>query len=173
MQKRRCPATLSANGLVLLLALVVFLFSAFAAKGGSAPGRAEKLRIVELEGSPYQMGKAHGRTLKVEIQELVRRWKEDIAKTYGVAAEVFIRNLLKKTDFKPAIERWTPGLLDDVRGIADGPGLKALFQNRASGINNAGTYGCTIMVLGENPELHISPGRPDEAPFQVLAFSRR
>jgi hypothetical protein len=29
------------------------------------------------------------------------------------------------------------------------------------------------MVLGENPELHISPGRPDEEPFQVLAFSAR
>jgi hypothetical protein len=29
------------------------------------------------------------------------------------------------------------------------------------------------MVLGENPELHISPGRPDEEPFQVLTFSPR
>jgi hypothetical protein len=123
MQKRSCPATLSANGLVVLLALVVCLFSAFAVWGGSAPGRAEKLRIVDLEGTPFQMGKVHGRTLKVEIQELVRRWKEDIAKTYGVTAEVFIQNLLKKTDFKPAIERWTPGLLDEVRGIADGAGV--------------------------------------------------
>jgi hypothetical protein len=397
MQKRNWQATLSANGLVLLLALVVFLFSAFAAGGGSAPGPAEKLRIVDLEGTPFQMGKVHGRTLKVGIQELVRRWKEDIAKTYGVTAEVFIQNLLKKTDFKPAIERWTPGLLEEVRGIADGAGvdfdtmyayqlidevwamkpdlglskctsiaagkrngnpayvaqtmdlptfyhgfqtvlrirdkregletlvftvpgviasnglnsrsvaicvnavtqlayspkglpvafvirgilrqktyeqavrflqdiqpaapqnyvlggpadvacfersagkmsgfipfegaqftyhtnhplinddfnprfpemlkrrgmtlekyralcprfnylgqvlkdnsaeidlavLKTLFQNRASGINNTGTYGCTIMVLGENPELHISPGRPDETPFQVVAFSPR
>jgi hypothetical protein len=51
--------------------------------------------------------------------------------------------------------------------------LQEIFKNRASGINNAGTYGCTIMVLGENPELHISPGRPDEAPFQVLSFSLR
>jgi hypothetical protein len=57
--------------------------------------------------------------------------------------------------------------------VIDLAGLMALFQNRASGINNAETYGCTIMVLGENPELHISPGRPDEEPFQVLAFSPR
>jgi hypothetical protein len=361
------------------------------------PGRAEKLRIVDLEGTPYQMGKVHGQTLKPEIRELLKRWKEDLVKTYRVTAEAFIKNLLKKTDFQPAIARWTPGLLDEVRGIADGAGvdfdtmyayqlideiwainedlglskctsiaagkrngnpayvaqtldipafyhgfqtvlrlrdkredletlvftipgvvaanglngrsvavcvnavtqlayspkglpvafvirgilrqksyeqavkflqdiqpaapqnyviggpadaaafersackissffpfegaeftyhtnhplinddfnprfpetlkrggmtlekyrtlcprfnflgqvlkdnstaidlasLKALFQNRASGINNAGTYGCTIMVLGAEPELHISPGRPDEEPFQVLAFSPR
>jgi hypothetical protein len=51
--------------------------------------------------------------------------------------------------------------------------LQALFKNRASGINNATTYGCTIMVLGEDPELHVSPGRPDLAMFQVVKFSRR
>lgn len=397
MQKRKHPATLSVNGIVLLLVLVIFQSLAFAAGDSSMPGRAEKLRIVDLEGTPYQMGKVHGQTLKTEIRDLLKRWKEDLAKTYRVTAEVFIQNLLKKTDFQPAIARWTPGLLDEVRGIADGAGvdfdtmyayqlideiwainddlglskctsiaagkrngnpayvaqtldipafyhgfqtvlrirdkredletlvftipgvvaanglnsrsvavcvnavtqlayspkglpvafvirgilrqesyeqavkflqdiqpaapqnyviggpadaaafersagkmsrffpfegaeftyhtnhplvnddfnprfpetlkrrettlekyrtfcsrfnflgqvlkdnsaaidltsLKTLFQNRASGINNAETYGCTIMVLGENPELHISPGRPDEEPFQVLAFSPR
>jgi len=397
MQKRKHSATLSVNGIVLLLVLVIFQSLAFAAGDSSMPGRAEKLRIVDLEGTPYQMGKVHGQTLKTEILELLKRWKEDLEKTYGVTAEVFIQNLLKKTDFQPAIARWTPGLLDEVRGIADGAGvdfdtiyayqlideiwamdadlglskctsiaagkrngnpayvaqtldipafyhgfqtvlrirdkredletlvftipgvvaanglnsrsvavcvnavtqlayspkglpvafvirgilrqesyeqavkflqdiqpaapqnyviggpaddaafersagkmsrfipfasaeftyhtnhplinddfnprfpetlkrremtlekyqtlcprfnflgqvlknnsaaidlasLKTLFQNRASGINNAETYGCTIMVLGENPELHISPGRPDEEPFHVLAFSPR
>jgi len=64
-------------------------------------------------------------------------------------------------------------VLKDNSAAIDLAALKTLFQNRASGINNAGTYGCTIMVLGENPELHISPGRPDEEPFQVLGFSPR
>jgi hypothetical protein len=364
----------------------------------SLPGPAAKIRVVDLAGTPYEMGKIHGQTLKAEIRKLVKLWKEDLEKTYQVTAEVFIREFLKKTDFKPAMERWTPGLLDEVRGIADGasvdfdtiyayqlidevwamgpdlrfskcttvaagkrggspayvsqtldiptfyhgyqtvlrirderddgletlvftiPGvvaanglnsrsvgvcvnavtqlayspkglpvdfvirgilrqrsyedavkflrdiqpaapqtyviggpseaavfersagkmsrfvpfagaefsyhtnhpllndnfnpkfpemlkrknmtlesyqalcqrfnflgrllkdnsaainldaLKGLFMSRDSGINNASTYGCTIMVLGENPELHISPGRPDEAPFQVLGFSPR
>jgi len=70
------------------------------------PGRAEKLRIVDLEGTPYQMGKVHGQTLKTEIRDLLKRWKEDLAKTYRVTAEVFIQNLLKKTDFQPAIARY-------------------------------------------------------------------
>jgi len=397
MQKRKRLTISFITGILLLPVLGLSPALAVAAGEGSVPGQVEKLRIVDLEGTPYQMGKAHGQTLKSEILELLERWKADLVKTYGVSAEVFIQNLLKKTDFQPAIARWTPGLLDEVRGIADGAGvdfntiyayqlideiwamdadlgfskctsiaagkrngdpafvaqtldipgfyhgyqtvlrirderedletlvftipgvvalnglnsrsvaicvnavtqlayspkglpvafvvrgilrqrtyeqavkflrdiqpaapqnyviggpadaaafersagkmsgfipfagaeftyhtnhplvnedfnprfpetlkrrgmtlekyqalcprfnflgralgdnsaatdlaaLKALFKDRASGINNAGTYGCTIMVLGVTPELHISPGRPDEEPFQVLAFSPR
>jgi hypothetical protein len=64
-------------------------------------------------------------------------------------------------------------LLKDDSAVLDVGDHKEIYRNRFSGINNAGTYGCTIMVLGETPELHISPGRPDEAPFEVLRFSPR
>ncbi len=64
-------------------------------------------------------------------------------------------------------------LFKDNSAAIDLETLKALFRHRDSGINNESTYGCTIMVLGEKPELHIAAGRPDEAPFQVLGFSRR
>ncbi|MGD9347506.1 MAG: C45 family autoproteolytic acyltransferase/hydrolase [Candidatus Aminicenantes bacterium] len=52
----------------------------------------------------------------------------------------------------------------------DSDTLKDIFSNRDLIINNRNTYGCTIMKLGTNPELHISPGRPDEEPFQVFRF---
>jgi hypothetical protein len=64
-------------------------------------------------------------------------------------------------------------LLKDNSVTIDLDTLQGIFKNRASGINNEGTYGCTIMALGGKPELFISPGRPDEAPFQVLGFSPR
>jgi hypothetical protein len=162
------------------------------------PDQESKLRIVDLEGTPYQMGVTHGTALKAEITELVQRWKEDLAKSYRTTAADFIRKFLAATDFRPAIDRWTPGLLDEVRSIADGAGvdfdtmfaflgrtltdnsktldlatLKALYSDRSSGINNRGTYGCTIMILGKKPELHISPGRPDVEPFQVFDFPPR
>jgi isopenicillin-N N-acyltransferase like protein len=94
-----------------------------AAGGGSHPGSAARLRIVELAGTPYEMGLTHGRALKAEIRELILRWKKDLEANYQVPADAFIRRLLERTDFRPAIERWTPGLLDEVRGIADGAGL--------------------------------------------------
>jgi len=87
------------------------------------PGTAAGLRIVDLRGTAYEMGVTHGRTLKAEIRKLVARWKRDLEKSFGMPAGDFIRVLLEKTDFRPAIERWTPGLLDEVRGIADGAGL--------------------------------------------------
>jgi hypothetical protein len=48
--------------------------------------------------------------------------------------------------------------------------LKNIFSDRETAINNRGTFGATIMMLSESPELHISPGRPDEEPFQVFRF---
>jgi hypothetical protein len=37
-------------------------------------------------------------------------------------------------------------------------------------ISDDTTFGCTIMVLGAEPELHIAPGRPDRNAFQVVRF---
>jgi isopenicillin-N N-acyltransferase-like protein len=111
------------SGIALLGLLFIAHPSAFPAGGGSDPTPAKALRIVDLAGTPYEMGKIHGRTLKPEILELVKLWKKDLEKTYRVPAGDFVRNLLEKTDFRPAIARWTPGLLDEVRGIADGSGV--------------------------------------------------
>jgi len=111
---------ISARGLVVLLLLAAAHVNSLRPEDWSPSGEAKRLRIVDLAGTPYQMGLIHGRTLRAEINELVGRWKKDLEATYRVSAEVFIRAFLKKTDFKPAIERWTPGLLDEIRGIADG-----------------------------------------------------
>ena len=107
----------------LLLLVVVGQHPASLAGDAALTGPPAGLRVVDLSGTPYQMGQIHGRTLKAEIRDLVGRWKKDLEETYGVAADVFVRALLAKTDFKPAIDRWTPGLLDEVRGIADGAGI--------------------------------------------------
>ena len=69
------------------------------------------------------MGVIHGTALKPEITELIKRWKEDLASTYKVTGEEYIRRFLSRTDFRPDIDRWTPGLLEEVRGIADGAGV--------------------------------------------------
>lgn len=34
------------------------------------------------------------------------------------------------------------------------------------------TFGCVIMVLSENPEMHVAPGPPDVTPFQILKAGR-
>jgi isopenicillin-N N-acyltransferase-like protein len=114
---------LAGGVLILLLVLATAPRPALPGSGGPAEDPPLKLRVVELAGTPYQMGKTHGQVLRTEIRELVERWKKDLARTYRVTSDVFIRAFLEQTDFKPAIDRWTPGLLDEVRGIADGAGV--------------------------------------------------
>ena len=78
------------------------------------------LRIVVLEGSPYNRGLKHGRTLKGEINEVIGKWKTHLETDYKVEADAFIEKFFEKTDFLGAINRWTPDLLEEVRGVADG-----------------------------------------------------
>ena len=82
-----------------------------------------KLRILTLEGTPYEMGLAHGRALRKEIREIVGLWKKDLETAYKTDAASFIKTFLAGTNFRPSIDKWTPGLMDEVRGIADGAGL--------------------------------------------------
>jgi isopenicillin-N N-acyltransferase-like protein len=105
---------------VLSAALILSVSLPLFAVASAPPEGQGKLRVLELAGTPYERGRTHGQALKPEIQELVRRWKADLEKSYTVPAETYIRKLLEASDFQPAIERWTPGLLDEVRGIADG-----------------------------------------------------
>ena len=81
------------------------------------------LRVLVLEGDPYERGLNHGRMLKKEIHGLVEKWKADINKTYKMDADRFIAEFVRGTDFIPAIKKHTPDLLEEVRGIADGAGI--------------------------------------------------
>jgi isopenicillin-N N-acyltransferase-like protein len=76
-----------------------------------------------LEGSPYQRGLAHGEALRDPIQTLVRLWQEGLERDFEQGAREVIQRFLAGTDFVSAMRTWTPGLLDEIRGIAQGAGL--------------------------------------------------
>jgi len=95
---------------------------------GQAPAPATSpprpaIRVVKLSGTPFERGVTHGRVLKEEIHGLVARFKDNLRKQYGLEPEVFIRRFRLATEFEMAIAKWTPDLLDEVRGIAKGAGL--------------------------------------------------
>ncbi len=90
---------------------------------GYSPADKRKLRVLVLEGTPYERGFQHGKTLKEDIHALVDLWKADIERKYKTEADVFIKKFLKNSDFPSAVKRWTPELLEEVRGIANGAGM--------------------------------------------------
>jgi isopenicillin-N N-acyltransferase like protein len=108
---------------LVVAALLLTCGAATAAPQGpaqSGPAAKREVRVLHLEGSAYQCGLRHGTELRSEIATIIRLWKDDIAKTTGTDPDVILATFLAETRFRPAIERWTPGLLDEVRGIADG-----------------------------------------------------
>lgn len=118
-----------------------------------------EVRVLEVKGSPRARGVAHGELLKEQIHELIAAFEQDIEATYGVDAAVFRERFLAETDFVPAIEKWTPGLLDEVRGIAEGAELEFervyLFQ-LADEIWSMGRWAlrdkCTAVAVGPRGE---------------------
>ena len=81
------------------------------------------LKVIELTGNYYEIGKQHGEKLKIEIGEIIGLWKQNLENTYNVDAETFISNFYKNTNYLQAIEKWTPGFLREIRGISDGSGI--------------------------------------------------
>jgi hypothetical protein len=79
--------------------------------------------VLQLNASPYENGFLQGSTFKTQIYELHALWKENLEATYGYAADEIISRFLESTDFIPAIQKWTPDLLEEIRGISDGSGI--------------------------------------------------
>src|SRR4051812_47972471 len=105
------------RGAVILIGLAL---TAGASLSAAAPG---ELKVLVLEGPPYQRGATHGRTLKSEIAEVVRLWKAELAGAFKTDADTFIRRFVRQTEFPSAIRKWTPDLWDEICGMADGAGV--------------------------------------------------
>jgi len=82
----------------------------------------QELRVLVLEGPPRECGRIHGETLRPEIKDLLTGWKEGLGKDTGFDPEAYLAQFLQETDFLQAITRWTPDLLEEVQGIAEGAG---------------------------------------------------
>ena len=78
------------------------------------------LPVVTCAGSPADRGERHGEALRGLIADGLGRWAESVASTHGLAPDAYIAGFVQGTDFLPAIRRWTPGLLDEIEGIARG-----------------------------------------------------
>lgn len=86
-------------------------------------GAGAELSVVELHGSPRERGLAHGRALKERIHAHVARWKAELAKATKTEPDALLAAFLRDTRFAAAAKRWTPDLLEEVAGIAEGSGL--------------------------------------------------
>jgi isopenicillin-N N-acyltransferase-like protein len=76
--------------------------------------------VVACAGEPRARGRIHGEELRVKIGEGIGRWLDALGRRHGLDADAYLADFLGATHHLPAIERWTPDLLEEVRGIAEG-----------------------------------------------------
>lgn len=87
------------------------------------------LPVIELTGGPRQRGRIHGETAKVLIAQVVEAWRADLD-NFGKSnlvkqpndADSYLDQFFSQTDYLSAITHWTPDLLEEVKGIAEGSG---------------------------------------------------
>ncbi len=72
-----------------------------------------------IQGDPRARGRAHGEAVGERIREHRDAWFRSL----GDDPQGWVADLLRDTDFQPAIRVFAPGLLEEVEGIAEGAGL--------------------------------------------------
>lgn len=82
----------------------------------------DSLQVLMCSGSDRERGLAQGESFRAVIHDVMVRWREAIERRHSIAASAYVSEFLAATAFVPSIEKYTPGLLEEVRGIADGSG---------------------------------------------------
>ncbi len=90
----------------------------------SASKEKKGVTVLHLKGTPRERGRIHGEALRPRIKELVSTWKDELHKQTKINPDIYLMEFLEKTRFTKAIKTWTPGLLKEVEGIAEGANIE-------------------------------------------------
>jgi predicted choloylglycine hydrolase len=120
--------------------------------------------MVVLEGGPRKRGRAHGEELRPRIKEAVRAWKDRLQRDLDGHPDTYLDEFVENTNFLKAIRKWTPDLLEEVKGIAEGSEMafKTIYayqlcdeewwyrRNRSLGISLSDQARCSALgVFGQ------------------------
>ena len=99
--------------------LLIFFFSTIELSAQSAQSE-RNIKEISLTGRGYDLGYQHGQALKTEIAEIVTKWKNNTHKQFQKDPNDILINFFEQTNFNETIEKWTPDLYAEVKGIAEG-----------------------------------------------------
>jgi isopenicillin-N N-acyltransferase like protein len=78
--------------------------------------------VIDAAGSPREIGRAHGEHARDLIRDSLDRWRSAL-EADGKDADALWHALARRAGFREATARWTPDLLEEVEGIAEGAGV--------------------------------------------------
>jgi uncharacterized protein YndB with AHSA1/START domain/predicted choloylglycine hydrolase len=109
------------------------------------------IEIIDLAGDAFTRGITFGTARRREIQSFNRDWLESL-RVLGLAnPEIYIAEMLRDTDFLTAIRRYTPALLEEVRGIAVGANQPTELLVASQFMDEEWAYRRRILVRAETP----------------------
>ena len=74
---------------------------------------------LDTSGTPRDLGLAHGEHFRPVIQTAIEQWQNDLSEFCSMPFEQLLGNFLELTDYRPAIERWTPHVLEEMQAIGE------------------------------------------------------
>ena len=83
----------------------------------------QTITTLEIGGAPRERGRQYGAGLKALIRARDAAWRKSLTAQTGRPSDEVIHALVSGTDFISAVRRFTPDLLEEVHGIAEGAGL--------------------------------------------------
>lgn len=114
-----------------------------------------KMRVLDLRGSPRARGRQHGEELREEIGRHLDLYRENLQLDTGLDAQIFFDRMYAETDFMPAIEKYAPDLLEEVRGIAEGSG-RNFDETLARQLSDEDPWFRQIVKFGRDVPEHCS-----------------
>jgi predicted choloylglycine hydrolase len=78
------------------------------------------IKVLTIAGTPWERGKVHGKTLKSTILEVIDVWKDNLQKFTEINPNKYVDKFVEETGLITAAKKWSPHLLEEVKGIAEG-----------------------------------------------------
>lgn len=82
------------------------------------------LSVVDVGGGPREIGRAHGEAVRGRIAQGLDTWLAVVGRQTKMRGPEYVESFLGATDFVKSIDYFTPALLEEVRGIAEGSGQR-------------------------------------------------
>ena len=92
----------------------------------------QDMPILHLTGTPRENGRTHGESLRPQIAEILSLWRQTTPLPEGLTFAEAIEIFLEETRFVAQVQRYSPDLLDEIAGLAEGanvaPDIMLAFQ---------------------------------------------
>ncbi len=114
--------TLSYPFTIMTGCMALLLSFGFMSRPAAQTTAGKKVPVLELKGNAYEKGWQHGTQLKKEIAAVFTKWKNNIRRSGVSNPDSLLNAFLSATNFESATKKYSPVILDELKGIAEGSG---------------------------------------------------